>query len=161
MPQKFPIKVKWLLAKSKAFSLTKINTWAGSTVYAFFTRLRINSQEAGVRGTSGTGGPASPRKSPRARRACGWEGGRVSMGSGLGDPVTPFGDRREGGGHSERGGGARGASLLSALALAPSCHCRSPPGPAGGQVCEAAGRCPHRACGHISWYHWPLCCLPV
>lgn len=43
MPQKFPIKVKWLLAKSKAFLLTKINTWAGSTVYDFFTRLRINS----------------------------------------------------------------------------------------------------------------------
>ena len=43
MPQKFPIKVKWLLARSKAFLLTKINTWAGSTVYDFFTRLRINS----------------------------------------------------------------------------------------------------------------------
>lgn len=44
MPQKFPIKVKWLLAKSKAFLLTKINTWAGSMVYDFFTRLRINSK---------------------------------------------------------------------------------------------------------------------
>lgn len=48
MPQKFPIKVKWLLAKSKAFLLTKINTWAGSTVYDFFTPLRRNSERPGL-----------------------------------------------------------------------------------------------------------------